>query len=170
MTDITNAWLEGEDEESELAAFGKGKGGKRGVKQIAVGPIANRHGCPVAVEMFRGNTADRPTVWDRAPKISEQYGVKEVVFAGDRGMLTPKRIAEVASLGFRTFTALTHPQMNALLEKKALQPELFAERHIVEIVDPDVPGVRYVPCKNPETIVCRRRARRAQTLVDGIGH
>lgn len=159
LYDITNTWLEGEYAESELATFGMGKGGKKGFKQIAVGLVANRQGCPVAVEVFRGNTADQSTVWDQARRLSHQYGVKEVVFAGDRGMLTPKRIEEVTSLGFRTLTALTHPQMNALVIKKAIQPELFDECNIVEVVDPDTPKVRHMLCKNPDTMKKERQTR-----------
>lgn len=159
LYDITNTWLEGEYADSELAAFGMGKGGKKGYKQIAVGLVANRHGCPVAVEVFRGNTADQSTVWDQACRLSRQYGVKEVVFAGDRGMLTPKRIDEVTSLGFCTLTALTHPQMNALVVKKVIQPELFDECNIVEVIDPDTPNIRHMLCKNPDTMKKERQTR-----------
>ncbi len=166
LYDITNTWLEGEYAESELAAFGMGKGGKKGFKQIAVGLVANRHGCPVAVEVFRGNTADQSTVWDQACRLSHQYGVKEVVFAGDRGMLTPKRIEEVTSLGFRALTALTHPQMNALVDKKVIHPELFDERNIVEVVDPDTPNVRHMLCKNPDTMKKERQTR--LSLVEAV--
>jgi len=161
LYDITNTWLEGEYADSDLVAYGKGKGGKRGYKQIAVGLIANREGCPVAAEVFRGNRSDQTTVWGQARRLAEEYGVREVVLAGDRGMLTPKRIGEVAELGFRTLTALTHPQMHALLARKVIQPGLFDERGIVEVVDPDNPGVRHMLCKNPETMRKERRTRRS---------
>lgn len=159
LYDITNTWLEGEYKDSELAVRGIGKGGKKGYKQIAVGLIANRQGCPVAVEVFRGNTSDQTTVWDQARRLAEGFNVKEVIFAGDRGMLTPKRISEVASLGFRTLTALTHPQMYALWEKKVIQPELFDEKNIVEVSDPDLPGIRHMLCKNPQTLRRERETR-----------
>ena len=161
LYDITNTWLEGEYADSDLVAYGKGKGGKRGYKQIAVGLIANREGCPVAVEVFRGNTSDQATVWDQARRLAEEYGVQEVVLAGDRGMLTPKRIEEVSAFGFRTLTALTHPQMYALLARKVIQPELFDERNIVEVVDPDSPEIRHMLCKNPDTMRKERRTRRS---------
>ena len=92
LYDLTNSWLEGEYSNSELAAYGKGKGGKHGYKQIAIGLITNRNGCPVAVEVFKGNASDQSTVWGQAERLANQYGVTDAILAGDRGVLTPKRI------------------------------------------------------------------------------
>ena len=161
LYDITNIWLEGEYNNSNIAAYGLGKGGKHGYKQIAIGLIAGRDGCPVAVEVFRGNTSDQSTVWGQAQALAKTYGVNEVVLAGDRGMLTPKRIEEVNSLGFRTLTALTHPQMKKLLEKHNFQPSLFDEKNIVEVVDPEAESLRYMLCKNPETMRKEHATRRS---------
>ena len=66
-------------------------------------------------------------------------------------MLTPKRIAEVSELGYKTITALTHPQINKLLESKVIQLDLFDDTDIEEIRDPDNPEIRYMLCRNPET-------------------
>jgi len=66
--------------------FGIGKGGKRGYKQVAIGVLTNAEGCPVGVEIFKGNTSDQTTVLGQIKKISEKYGIKEAIFVGDRGM------------------------------------------------------------------------------------
>ena len=166
LYDITNIWLEGEYNDSNLAAYGIGKGGKRGYKQIAIGLITSRDGCPVAIEVFRGNTSDQSTVWGQAKTLAKSYGVKEVVLAGDRGMLTPKRIEEVNKLGFRTLTALTHPQMKSLLDKQSLQPSLFDETSVVEVVDSEAESLRYMLCKNPETM--RRERATRQSLINAV--
>jgi transposase len=164
LYDITNTWLEGEYRNSELVAYGLGKGGKRGYKQIAVGLITNRTGCPVAIEVFRGNTSDQSTVWGQAQKLANAYGVQDIILAGDRGMLTPKRIKEVERLGFKTLTALTHPQMSRMLERCNIEPSLFDEREIIEIVDAEEKHVRYMLCKNPETM--RRETATRLSLID----
>jgi len=164
LYDITNTWLEGEYSNSELVAYGLGKGGKRGYKQIAVGLITNRTGCPVAIEVFRGNTSDQSTVWGQAQKLANAYGVQDIILAGDRGMLTPKRIKEVERLGFKTLTALTHPQMSRMLERCNIEPSLFDEREIIEIVDAEEKRVRYMLCKNPETM--RRETATRLSLID----
>lgn len=159
LYDMTNTWFEGEYEDSEIVTFGIGKGGKKGYKQIAVGLVTNKLGCPVAVEVFSGNTSDQTTVRSQVERLADEYGIKEIVFTGDRGMLTPKRIKEVNELGFRTLTSLTHPQVFELLKNNVIQPELFDEREIAEVFDPDNPEIRYMLCKNPETANRERKTR-----------
>jgi transposase len=39
---------------------------------------------PVGVEVFPGNTQDASTVPEKIAQIQEDYGVKEIVFVGDR--------------------------------------------------------------------------------------
>jgi hypothetical protein len=82
----------------------------------------------VAVRVFRGNSADQTTVLEQARIICDEYGVKAVAFVGDRGRLTPKRIEELHALGYKTLTALTHPQMRDLLQRRVVQLELFNEQ------------------------------------------
>jgi len=157
--DLTSSYFEGAYEDSELVAFGHNRDGKKGHEQIAIGLLTNAQGCPLAVQVFRGNTSDQSTVLEQAQRVSAQYGVKDVVFAGDRGMLTPKRIAEVSTLGFKTLTALTHPQIRDLLERKVIQMELFDEREPVEVHDPEQKTLRYLLCKNPNTAADERQTR-----------
>jgi hypothetical protein len=157
--DLTSSYFEGAYEDSDLVAFGHNRDGKKGHEQIAIGWLTDAQGCPVAVEVFRGNTSDQSTVLAQAQRVSEQYGVKDVVFAGDRGMLTPKRIAEVSALGFKTLTALTHPQIRDLLERTVIQMELFDEREPIEVHDPEQKTLRYLLCKNPNTAADERQTR-----------
>jgi hypothetical protein len=166
--DLTSSYFEGAYEGSELVAFGYNRDGKKGHEQIAIGLLTDAQGCPVAVEVFRGNTSDQSTVLAQAKRVSEQYGVKDVIFAGDRGMLTPKRIAEVSALGFKTLTALTHPQIRDLLERKVIQMELFDEREPIAVHDPEQKTLRYLLCKNPNTAADERQTR--QELIAQTRH
>ena len=148
--DMTSSYAEGDYEDSDLVTWGYNRDGKRGHEQIAVGLLTTAQGCPVAVRVFRGNTADQTTVLEQAQTICDEYGVKDVVFVGDRGMLTPRRIEELHALGYKTLTALTHPQMRELLQRRVVQLELFNEQECVSVVDPEVPGLCYVLHKNPD--------------------
>ena len=151
LYDITSVYMEGEYEESDLVRFGRSRDCKRGHEQIAIGLLADKNGCPVATEVFSGNTSDQTTVKKQAELLAEKYKVKDIVFAGDRGMLTPKRIEEVSALGFKTLTALTHPAIMNLLERKVIQLNLFDEHNIAEVIDPDTSTLRYMLCRNPKT-------------------
>jgi len=159
LYDMTSVWFEGAYDESEIVDYGREKSGKHGYKQVAVGMLCDKQGCPVAVEVFSGKTSEQMTVKQQVERLAVQYGVREIVFAGDRGMLTPKRIEEVNAAGFKTLTALTHPQILGLLEKRVIQLGLFDDKGIAEVVDPSNPTVRYMLCRNPETAAYERKTR-----------
>ncbi len=160
LYDITNTWFEGEYKDSKEVTYGKPKGGKYGYKQIALGLLANNEGCPVAVEIFRGNTSDQTTVLDQVKTISEKYGIKEAVFTGDRGMLTQKRIDEIKETDFKIITALTHSELKTVLEKENIQPELFDQMNITEIIDSRNNQMRYMLCKNENEMIKESETRR----------
>ncbi len=160
LYDITNFWLEGEYKKSELACYGKAKGGKVGYKQIAVGLLTNNEGCPFAVEIFKGNTSDQTTVLDQIKKISKKFGVNEVIFTGDRGMLTQKRIDEIKETDFKIITALTHTELRSLIKKENIQLDLFDQMNITEIIDSDDNATRYMLCKNEQEMEKATKTRR----------
>ena len=158
LYDITNIWFEGEYEYSQKVVYGKPKGGKVGYKQIALGLLTNKEGCPVGVEIFKGNVSDQKTVLDQVKRLSNKYGIKEAIFTGDRGMLTAKRIEEISETDFKIITALTHLEMKKLLEKEDIQKDLFDEKHITEVIDSD-DGTRYALCKNEKEMRKERKTR-----------
>ena len=168
--DMTSSYAEGEYEDSELVAYGYNRDCKRGHAQIAVGLLTAAGGCPVAVRVFRGNTTDQTTVLEQAQTLCDEYGVKDVVFVGDRGMLTPKRIEELHALGYKTLTALTHPQMRELLRRRVVQLELFNEQECVGVIDPEVPGLQYVLHKNPDRALrdCATRRSLIQKTTEAL--
>jgi transposase len=148
LYDITNIWFEGEYKNSSQVDFGRPKGGKRGYKQIALGLLTNNDGCPISVEIFKGSTSDQTTVLDQIKKISKNYGIQEVIFTGDRGMLTQKRIDEIKETDFKIITALTHCELSNLIKKENIQISLFDQMNITEIVDSEDNETRYMLCKN----------------------
>ena len=60
LYDLTSTYFEGRC--CALAKRGYSRDGKRDKLQIVFGLLCNRDGCPVAVEVFDGNTADPNTV------------------------------------------------------------------------------------------------------------
>lgn len=150
LYDITSSYLEGEYEGSELVDFGYSRDNKRNHEQIVIGLLTNQDGCPVAVEVFRGNTSDQTTVLGQAKKLANDFHIKNIIFIGDRGMLTAKRIEEVNALGYRTLTALNHAQIRELCKRQLINPNQFDVNNIIEVSDSDNKSVRYFLCKNPE--------------------
>jgi hypothetical protein len=152
LYDITSVYFEGEYQDSELVTFGYNRDGKRGYEQIVVGLICTAQGCPVGVEVYAGNTKDETTVVDKVHEIKADYGIEKVVFVGDRGMITRSNIEALKDEeDLRTVSALTHGEMMTLLKNKVIALDLFDERSIHEVTDPDDPARRYCLCRNPLT-------------------
>jgi len=150
LYDITSSYFEGEYKESEIVAFGYNRDGKRHHEQMVIGLICDPSGCPVGVEVFPGNTQDAKTVPDKITQIQKQYGVKEIIFVGDRGMVTQANYEKIKGVeGLNIISALTHRQIVDLLDRKVIQTGLFDERDIMEVVDPENIKKRYCLCKNP---------------------
>jgi len=152
LYDITSSYLEGEYEDSALADFGYNRDKKRGKKQIVIALVCTKDGCPIAVEVFRGNTTDCTTVQDKIIEIKDKFGISKFTFVGDRGMLTQKNLNAVNGEnydGIDTITALTHSAIKALCEHKNVQISMFDKDTITEVILPEEPSVRYALKLNP---------------------
>ena len=162
LYDVSSSWLEGRC--CEVARFGYSRDGKKGKLQIVYGLLCAADGCPVAVEVFEGNTADPMTLSAQIDKLKERFGLSRVVLVGDRGMITSARIRdELKPAGLDWITALRAPQIRALLDTGAFQLSLFDQRDLAEITAPEFPGERLVVCKNP--LLADERARKREDLL-----
>ncbi|WP_415840511.1 IS1634 family transposase, partial [Roseateles saccharophilus] len=163
LYDLTSTWLTGRC--CELAARGHSRDGKRDDPQIVFGLICTGQGCPIAVEVFPGNTADPATVAAQVAKLRERFGIQHIVWAGDRGMLTSARIEQVLKpQGMDWVSSLRSPQIAQLAaEHGPLQPSLFDERNLLELTSEHFPGERLVVCRNP--LLAEERARKRGELL-----
>jgi len=146
---------------SKLVAYGHNKDGKRGFPQIVYGLLCNPQGCPVSIEVFAGNTADPNTLEAQIKKVRQRFGIQRVVFVGDRGMITSKRIEEELRgvEGLDWITALRADTIRKLARDGLVEPSLFDERNLAEIRSPDFPGERLMVCRNPALAAERTRKR-----------
>jgi transposase len=163
LYDVTSTYFEGRH--CPLAKLGHSRDERSGNLQIVFGLLTNSEGCPVAVEVFEGNTADSKTVATQVKKLRERFGLKQLVLAGDRGMLTSARLREdlKTAEGLEWITALRAPQIQKLATSGVLQLSLFDEKDLAEITHPDYPGERLVACRNP--LLAAERARKREDLL-----
>jgi hypothetical protein len=161
MYDLSSSWVEGA--RCELAAFGYSRDGKRGRAQIEYGLLTDPEGRPVGIDLFKGNTADAIAFKTAVDKTRKDFGLKQLVFVGDRGMITKTRLAGLRKLaGAGWVTALKAPDIAALAaDGGPLQLSLFDEQNLAEITHPDYPGERLVCCRNPALEESRRLKREA---------
>ena len=132
-----------------------------GTLQIVFGLLCTAEGCPVAVEVFEGSTADPLTVASQVAKIRERFGLQQVVLVGDRGMLTAARSREDLQGvdGLRWITTLRAPTLRKLVNAGTVTPSLFDERDLAEVTSEEFPGERLIVCRNPLLAAERQRKR-----------
>ena len=159
LYDVSSTYFEGHC--CPLARYGHSRDERRGNPQIVFGLLADKEGCPVAVEVFEGNTADPKTVAVQLTKLRERFELKEVVLVGDRGMLTQARIEQELRpvAGLEWITALRSDQIQKLVADGALQLSLFDQTNLAEITHPAYLGERLVVCRNPLLAEARTRKR-----------
>lgn len=151
--------------QSSLIKHGYSRDGKPAEPQIVYGLLCARDGCPVAVEVFPGNTADPVTFTAQVQRLRERFGLRRVVLVGDRGMITSARIDEDLRgvEGLAWITALRNDSIKALAEAKIVQRSLFDERNLAEVASEDYPGERLIVCRNP--LLADERARKRRELL-----
>ena len=164
LYDLTSTYFEGRC--CPLAKRGYSRDGRRDKLQIVFGLLCNREGCPVAVEVFDGNTADPNTVGVHIEKLRQRFALSRVVLVGDRGMLTEARIREeVAPAGFDWISALRAPAIRELMSSGAVQRSMFDETDLAEIRCDAYPGERLIVCRNER--LAEERARKREALLQG---
>lgn len=144
LYDVTSTYLEGTH--NEWAAFGYNRDGKKGKMQIIVGLLCDQRGRPLAIEVFAGNTRDPATVASQVRKLAERFGGGEVTFVGDRGMVKSQQVEDLLTHGVHYITAITKPQIEALLAQEMITMSLF-DQALAEVQTDG--GIRYVLRRNP---------------------
>ena len=166
LYDLSSSYFEGRC--CPLAKIGYSRDGKRHTLQVNYGLLTTRTGCPVAISVYEGNTADVKTLLPQVSQLREDFGLERLVLIGDRGMISHRAIGELRELeGLGWITALKSGQIRALLEGGALQLGLFDERNLCEFSHPDFPGERLIACRNAE--LGRLRAHKREALLQATG-
>src|SRR5256712_889637 len=144
LYDVTSSYFEGTH--NALAAFGYNRDGKKGKRQIVIGLLCDEDGHPVSIEVFPGNTQDPHTFAAQLAKVKTRFGITEITFVGDRGMIKGQQIEHLPKQGSHSITAITKPQIEKLLRQGTFQMDLF-DQELAEVLADE--GLRYVLRRNP---------------------
>jgi hypothetical protein len=161
LYDLSSSYVEGRC--CPLAQLGYSRDGKRGTLQINYGLICSPEGRPVGVRVHDGKTQDQQTVPDTVETVTERFGISNVVFVGDRGMITRAHAQTLKDSGVDFISALKAAQIRALIDAGDLQLSLFDEVNLAEISSEQFPGERLVVCRNP-AVAAQRARKRSQLL------
>jgi hypothetical protein len=162
LFDLTSSSFEGVT--CPLAKIGHSRDGKPGTLQVNYGLLTDARGCPVAVSVFEGNTADPKTFLPQVEKVREDFGIASLIMVGDRGMISNVQIEAMRKLpGAGWITALKSGAIARLAGAGQFQPDLFDERNLISFTREDYPGERLVACRNPE--LAKLRAAKRKDLI-----
>jgi hypothetical protein len=162
LFDLTSSSFEGTT--CPLAKIGYSRDGKPGTLQVNYGLLTDARGCPVAVSVFEGNTADPKTLLPQVEKVRDSFGIASLVMVGDRGMISNVQIDAMRKMeGVDWITALKSGAIARLAETGQLQLDLFDERNLISFTSEDYPGERLAACRNPE--LAKLRAAKRKDLI-----
>jgi len=162
LYDLTSVYVEGQH--CELAQRGYSRDGKPGHLQVEFGLMTNAAGEPVAVEAFPGDTADPETFPAQVTKVKDRFGVKDVIWVGDRGIVTSAQVRMLDKIqGLSWVTALRAPTIRQLIDQGSIQLSLFDTQNLAEVSNPRFPGERLVVCHNP--VLGAERARKRESML-----
>ena len=166
LYDVTSTYLEGNG--CELGKYGYNRDKKKGKTQIVFGLLCSAKGCPIAVEVFAGNTSDGATLSGQIEKVRKGWGIENVVWVSDRGILTNSKIKELVKPieGLDYITGLTKPQIRKLAEVEVIQLGLFDQVNLVEFESEDYPDERLIACRNP--LIAQKNQLQREALLEAV--
>jgi transposase len=164
LFDVSSSYYTGR--KSALIRHGYSRDHRSDRPQVVYGLLCDRDGRPIAVEVLPGNTAD-PNAFSRVVEtIRRRFGITNVIFVGDRGMITTARINEDLrdTEGLDWISALRSEQIQSLMSAGRINRSLFDEQDLAEITSSDLfPGERLIVCRNP--LLADERARKREELL-----
>jgi len=163
LFDLSSSYLEGQC--CDLAKFGYSRDHRGDRMQVNYGIYCNTLGTPVGVEVLAGNESDRIAFPVAVKRVREDFNHKNVIFIGDRGMISGKAIDEYLrdEEGADWITALHSASIAKLERQGSIQLTLFDERDLASITHPDYPDERLIVCRNPD--LARRRTKKREALL-----
>jgi len=144
--DLTSTYFEGHGPEP-LARHGHSRDGKPRNRQVLVG-LVMIEGWPIAHHVFAGNLRDSSTVAEVLQDLQGRFGLRRVVFVGDRGMVTAGNLEGLREKGQGYLVGL----------KRRRQPEIL--RYLQAATGP------WLEC--PAGISAREKSQVPRTLVQEV--
>ena len=172
--DLTSTYFEGRGP-AGLADFGYSRDGKRRNRQVQVG-LVMINGWPIAHHVFDGSLPDGETVETVLKDLRQRFGLRRVIFVGDRGMVTIQNLALLRQREQGYLVGLKrrrNEQVKGYIEVAAqgrwqecpvgitAREKEEAPRTMVTEVAGEEPGVRVFVVQSEERLAYERAMRKA---------
>lgn len=163
LFDLSSSYFEGHT--CPLAKYGYSRDKRGDLPQVNYGMYCNAQGVPIGVEVFPGNENDHDAFPKAVARVRNDFGRKNVIFVGDRGMISGKAIDDYlrGDEGTQWITALNSASIAKLQRQGDIQLSLFDQRNLASITHPDYPDERLILCYNP--LLADERVRKREALL-----
>jgi transposase len=160
--DITSTWFEGDRSlvEDDIRRFGYSRDGRFDRRQVTIGVVMGSDGIPLCHHVFPGNTVDKTTVSEVVEDLKSRFTLRNVVFVGDRGMLSDDNVDTLLSEEYGYIVA--HPLRRGALARegirllaKGFNPSAEEEQYAEDISS----GIRCVLAYSPQIAAEVREGR-----------
>jgi transposase len=169
--DLTSTYFEGHGP-ALLGAHGHSRDGKPRNRQVLVGLVLV-DGWPLTHHVFAGNWRDAQTVPDVLDDLETRFGLRRVVFVGDRGMVTAANLTRVRDhqhgyvVGlprrrreavYRYIERATGPWTDCPVGRAARERAEVPKTQVQEVAS-DEPGIRVFVVQSEERLAYERGQR-----------
>jgi hypothetical protein len=153
------------DRETDLRKRGYSRDRRPDLPQFVLCVVVNRHGWPVAWDIFPGNTADVAALEMMVSRLRKRLQISSVVLVGDRGMISADTIELLTGDAKAPFDFVLGCRMRKQKEvtgevlSRAGRYQKVADN--LEVKEVFVGEKRYVVCRNPVEVRKDEAAREA---------
>jgi hypothetical protein len=168
--DTTSLYFEGRGGES-LGQYGHSKDHRPDRRQMVVGAVLTGEGRPVCCELWPGHSADGRALLPVVDRLRQRFGIQQVCWVADRGMISAKTIQELERRQLQYILGARLRRQREVgrevLARAGRYHEVAANLRVKEV---GVEGRRYIVCHNPEEAAKDAAAREAilQALADQL--
>jgi Transposase DDE domain len=151
--DTTSLYFEGQGGES-LGQYGHSKDHRPDRHQLIVGAVLTGEGRPVCCELWPGNKADGRALLPVVDRLRERFGIHQVCWVADRGMISAHTITELEQRELQYILgARLRRQWEVQHEVLGREGRYHEVADTLRVKEVWVEGRRYIVCHNPEEAV-----------------
>jgi len=156
--DTTSLYFVGEG--GELGERGYSRDRRPELAQVVVGALLSGEGRPISCEVYPGNQADVGAFLGAVDRARERFGLSEVCFVADRGVVSGEVIRGLEERGLKYILGVRLRQAKEVREVVLSHPGRYrAVEGNLRVKEVWVEERRYIVCLNPEQAEKDRRER-----------
>ena len=157
--DVTTLYFESTKADI-LREFGFSKDCKMNEVQIVLGLLIDQVGRPIGFDIFAGNKFEGHTLREAIKKIERRFGIKRLIFVGDRAMLSKENIEIIRGAKYEYIVGSRIRNM-----ERRIKEEIFKENGYekVEIGEGEVFMYKEIKLGDGDRLICSWSEKRARS-------